>query len=241
MALRVWLIRHGLTWLGEEKRYQGSLDDGLSTAGRTALKRASFTPDHVYVSPAARARETAEVLFPEAEQRVCEALREMNFGVFEGRGWWEMEDDAEYRAWTESGCIGRCPGGENREEFTERICSGFDEILEREAGESDMRIKNRITAEAVPANKSASLKETYGTAITYQSAAADETDEEVAGFTEDLIIVAHGGTQMALLDRRGLPRREYYCWQRPCGCGWLLEYLPETGMLHAIREIAFLR
>ena len=88
--MKVWLIRHGMTRLGEEKRYQGRLDDGLSAAGRAALKQADFRPERVYVSPALRARETAEILFPEAEQLICPELREMDFGSFEGRGWWEM-------------------------------------------------------------------------------------------------------------------------------------------------------
>ena len=59
--MKVWLIRHGMTRLGEEKRYQGRLDDGLSAAGRAALKQADFRPKRVYVSPALRARETAEL------------------------------------------------------------------------------------------------------------------------------------------------------------------------------------
>ena len=36
--MRIWLIRHGLTALGEEKRYQGSTDTPLSDAGRRALQ-----------------------------------------------------------------------------------------------------------------------------------------------------------------------------------------------------------
>ena len=32
--MKLWLIRHGLTRLGEEKRYQGALDEPLSERGR---------------------------------------------------------------------------------------------------------------------------------------------------------------------------------------------------------------
>ena len=109
--MKVWLIRHGMTRLGEEKRYQGALDEGLSAQGRAALKRAAFTPSRVYVSPLLRARETAGLLFPASEQIVVPDLREMDFGVFEGRGWWEMEQDEDYCAWVDGGCTGRCPGG----------------------------------------------------------------------------------------------------------------------------------
>ena len=62
--MKLWLIRHGLTRLGEEKRYQGVLDEPLSERGRAELRRADFAPAHVYVSPMRRARETAAILFP---------------------------------------------------------------------------------------------------------------------------------------------------------------------------------
>ena len=172
--MRVWLIRHGMTRLGEEKRYQGSLDEGLSENGRRALTRAAFCPAHVYVSTAARARETAGIVFPEAEQLLCHDLREMDFGALEGRGWWEME-----------------------EEFTRRVCGCFEKILKAESGEN--------------------------------------------GGEDNIAIVAHGGTQMALLGEKGFPQQEYYRWQRPCGCGWLLDCEKGSGRLRVIQEISFLR
>ena len=195
--MKIWLIRHGMTRLGEEKRYQGRLDDGLSEAGKGALLRADFRSKRVYVSPALRARETAEILFPEAEQLLCPELREMDFGSFEGRGWWEMEEDDAYRAWVDGGCRGRCPGGEDKAEFAERVNRCFEQIL--------------------------------------------RTETEKPEPEENLVIVAHGGTQMALLEEKGRPQREYYRWQRPCGCGWLLDWAPESKTLHVIREISFLR
>ena len=130
--MRVRLIRHGLTALGETGKYQGSLDVGLSEKGRAQLCRASRTPGEVYVSPALRARETAAILFPEARQIVVPDLREMDFGVFEGRSWQEMEDDPAYRAWVEANCEGQCPGGEDRAGFAARIRAAMQAIFERE-------------------------------------------------------------------------------------------------------------
>ena len=89
--MKLWLIRHGLTALGEAGKYQGRLDEGLSAAGRVQLLCAGWKPEHVYVSPALRAKETAAILFPEARQIEVPGLREMDFGVFEGRSWQEME------------------------------------------------------------------------------------------------------------------------------------------------------
>ena len=81
----IYLIRHGATRYNEEHRYQGLTDVPLSPAGRAALRQADFSPEVVYVSPLSRARETAAILFPTAEQIVVPGFREMDFGVFEGR------------------------------------------------------------------------------------------------------------------------------------------------------------
>ena len=124
--MRILLIRHGLTAMGEQKRYQGSLDLPLSENGRKALQPAAFTPELLAVSPMIRARETAAILFPFAvRMEVIPDLREMDFGLFEGRGWWEMENNAAYRAWIDSGCLSPCPGGEDRSSFAERVCRAF--------------------------------------------------------------------------------------------------------------------
>ena len=192
--MRIWLIRHGLTALGEEKRYQGSTDTPLSDAGRRALQ-----PDdrfaRVYCSPLLRAVETARILFPSSEKRMIPDLREMNFGAFEGRGWWEMEQDAAYRAWVEGGCVGKCPGGEDREGFTARVQAAFSALVEQ---------------------------------------------ERCAGASE-LVIVAHGGTQMAALSRWGMPQKDYFAWQTPCACGWLLEDTNWPERFNVIKEVSFVR
>lgn len=187
--MKLLLIRHGFTRLGEEKRYQGALDEPLSERGRAELKRAEFAPARVYVSPMRRARETAAILFPDTEQIVVPNLREMEFGDFEGRGWWEMENDPAYRAWVDGGCMGRCPNGEDRAAFSQRVIKAMEALL--------------------------------------------HTEED------ELVIVAHGGTQMAMLERWGCPVREYYRWQTTCGCGWELAWNGES--LRVEREVCFLK
>lgn len=199
--MRIWLIRHGRTPLNEEGRYQGKLDTGLSEEGQRALRRADVSPARVYVSPALRARQTAGILFPDADQVVAEDLREMDFGAFDGRGWWEMENDADYRSWVDGGCLGQCPGGEDRASCSARVCAAFARILDENL--RDCR-------------------------------------------TDDLFIVAHGGTQMAVLEEWGRPARDYYAWQTPCGWCWCLETPPEPGAwrregLGAVGRHSFLR
>lgn len=56
---------------------------------------------------------------------------------------------------------------------------------------------------------------------------------------EQLVIVAHGGTQMAILERYGRPRRDYFAWQSPNGGGFLLEaeHWEQARELTLLREI----
>lgn len=191
--MRIWLIRHGLTREGAERRYQGALDSPLCPEGKAALRRAQFSPDEVFVSPLLRARQTAEILFPEATLREIPDLREMDFGRFEGRSAKEMEQDEAYNTWVDGNCLGRCPGGEDRASFSARVCGAFASLLQ----ESD-RCERK-----------------------------------------ELVIVAHGGTQMSLLETYGSPEREYYLWQTACGNGWLLETRSGSGRLHVVREVSF--
>lgn len=140
--MQIYLIRHGETEWNLERRYQGSQDISLSQAGREQLRPARLRPERVYVSRMKRARETAELLFPGVPQVVVPDLQEMNFGVFEGRNYIEMEHDPEYRAWVDGNCEGRCPGGESQEEFTDRTVRAVSGLLTacRERGEDPVVI-----------------------------------------------------------------------------------------------------
>ena len=100
----IYLLRHGLTQENLEKRYQGRRDVPLCPQGLAQLRRADFAPKTVMITSLQRTRQTAEVLFPDAELVVADGLKEMDFGVFEGRNYREMEHDPQYRAWVETGC-----------------------------------------------------------------------------------------------------------------------------------------
>lgn len=179
--MKVYLLRHGETEYNVEKRYQGTRNIPLSQKGREELAQADISPEIVYVSPLCRATETAAVLFPHSRQIAEYDLREMCFGIFEGRNYIEMEKDPDYIQWVGEDCMGRCPGGETRTEFTERTCAVFEGLM----------------------------------------AAAFEKQEEM------LVILAHGGTQMALMEQYALPKMDYYHWCGPNAGGYVLETTEE--------------
>ena len=256
MKLIVELIRHGETELQAQGRYQGAVDVPLSGEGRRKLsagrgslpaKRENLSagreflstggiyrdPAVVYVSPLKRARETASILFPEAVQVVIPGFSEMNFGKFEGRNYKEMENDPDYRAWVEGMCLGKCPGGESREEFCARTCEAFLEVLRQvpqNATETFNRNLNIETGKTWESGETGESRETGESGETGKTGESRETGEKISR----LVIVAHGGTQMAVMNRfncnriLGKESREsraddYYSWQLPCGQGYVLE------------------
>ena len=173
----IYLLRHGLTAYNAEKRYQGRGDIPLSPEGVAELRRAEFDPARVYITPLKRTRQTAEVLFPQAELVLVAGLQEMDFGHFEGRNYIEMEHDPEYRAWVDSNCEAPCPGGERKADFSARVCAAFSELA----------------------------------------------DNALANGEERLVILAHGGTQMSVMERYALPKKQYYEWCGPNAGGFVLD------------------
>lgn len=66
-------------------------------------------------------------------------------------------------------------------------------------------------------------------------------DERLAAGADRLVIVAHGGVQMAALERFALPRRAYFDWRAPCGGGFLLDAAPwaENRLLNLAGEVRY--
>lgn len=174
--MEVILLRHGQTAGNLAHRYIGRMDEPLCEAGITAIRSAGSFPTvpHVYVSPMLRAKQTAALLFPNANQIVANDLREMDFGDFEGRSANEMANDASYRAWVDGGCLSACPGGEDMGTYTTRVFAAFDEIVHK----------------------------------------------AIANAEKQVIIVAHGGSIMAIMCRCAKPRRDFYHWYVRNGCGY---------------------
>lgn len=124
------MLRHGMTPGNELRQYIGRTDEPLSPKGRDALAELRYpAADRVYISPMLRCRQTAELLFPGAQLRVYDELREMDFGHFEGRSAADMETDAEYRAWVDTRCEAPIPGGEEKGPFMDRCCEAFAQIV----------------------------------------------------------------------------------------------------------------
>ena len=115
--MEVRLIRHFATEGNLEKRYIGVTDEGIKTEcipeydlkkeenGRYGKGngREKWEPELVIVSTLKRCRQTAEILFPGAEQVVCDKMRECDFGLFEGKNYQELTGNPKYQSWIDSG------------------------------------------------------------------------------------------------------------------------------------------
>ncbi|MFV0402080.1 MAG: histidine phosphatase family protein [Oscillospiraceae bacterium] len=174
--MKITIHRHGATAENKERRYIGRSDPPLSPEGAEEAAKWPADPaaKRVFVSPLLRCRQSAAIWFPGAEQMEVPGLVEMDFGVFEGKNFHDLAEDADYRAWVEGGCTGAPPGGESRDAFLSRTVEAFRQLVEAHPG-------------------------------------------------QDMHIVAHGGTIMALLSELGHPREDYFRWQVPPCHGFRLE------------------
>lgn len=136
------LVRHGQTPGNAARCYVGALDQPLSEKGCEQAREAGPFNDValVYVSTMLRARQTASLLFPNARLVEVPGVQEMDFGVFAGRSADDMVDDADYRAWVDSYCTLPCPGGESRDEFTDRVCASLEGLLRAAEKRGESRV-----------------------------------------------------------------------------------------------------
>ncbi|MFU8889518.1 MAG: histidine phosphatase family protein [Trueperaceae bacterium] len=136
--LELWLIRHGETDWNAQDRIQGSSDipldaTGLAQARRLAPRLAQVDFDAVYASDMARARVTAETALPGADVRLDPRLRELAYGIFEGKSWATLDADEaiEARHWHEDRYGRRIPGGESYADLQARVAAFRAELPER--------------------------------------------------------------------------------------------------------------
>jgi alpha-ribazole phosphatase len=133
------LIRHGITEGNLKNWYYGAMDIPLAEEGRKELeKRVSegFYPElpedvKIFTSGMRRADETLKIIYGERSHEVIDDLKEMNFGIFEGKAFEELKDDPVFMEWGYD-TVGRIktPNGESRLDFAQRIRRGRDKIID---------------------------------------------------------------------------------------------------------------
>lgn len=124
---RLTLIRHGLTDWNATGRVQGQTDVPLSEEGRAQARQLSLyvqglEPDAaVYASPLLRARETAEIAFPDHEVHLDPRLMELHFGTFEGLEQPDARGPEAWNEWVVDPFERAAPGGESYRALRDRV------------------------------------------------------------------------------------------------------------------------
>ncbi len=125
---QIVLLRHGATEHNAAGRFLSSDDPPLSDAGRAAcrsvaeaLRRISVA--RVFVSPMRRALQTRDIVAPATPYEICDALREVDFGSWEGKTleWLEHNDAERLAARRRDPVRFRPPGGESFEDAVPRL------------------------------------------------------------------------------------------------------------------------
>jgi broad specificity phosphatase PhoE len=148
MTTRIWLLRHGEPDESVRRLCYGSLDVGLSDAGRRQMMRAARElaaepVAAIYSSPRLRAVESARILSEglgarDPCARVVPDFREIDFGDFEGMAYDEIAARYPdlYRQWMEASTTVQFPGGESFATMRLRVLRAFDALSAAHAGET---------------------------------------------------------------------------------------------------------
>lgn len=131
-TFKIHLIRHGLTQGNLDGVYVGGgLDVPLCHEGIQQLEalRSRFrypSVGLVFSSPMRRALQTAEILYPDVENKMMlEQLRENVFGVFEGRRVSELQQDEDFLKWLDPKSDFVPEGGESGADFSARTAAAL--------------------------------------------------------------------------------------------------------------------
>ena len=138
--MRLYMLRHGQTLANVTHTYCGVTDLPLSEEGIRLLKEqkaAGGYPDitrlDVYTSGLLRTEQTLRLLYGDIPHSVMEQFAEMNFGIFEGRSYYELKDTEEYQTWISGDPFANvAPGGESGYQMQARVQKGIDELIKKD-------------------------------------------------------------------------------------------------------------
>ena len=140
MTNTIYIVRHGQTeWnlLGKTQGHGNSdlTPKGIEQAELLADSMTKYPIDYIYSSDLGRAYQTAEIIGNKLSIEVekTEALREMNFGTWEGRIIKDIiEEDPElYKMWRNEPHLAKIPQGETLSQIKERTDAFIKEINEK--------------------------------------------------------------------------------------------------------------
>ncbi|MFI3169501.1 MAG: histidine phosphatase family protein [Faecalibacterium sp.] len=170
--MNVYFVRHFKTLGNTQKRYIGRTDEALFQPElQLAPQGLPAQPDAIFVSPMLRCLQTKALLYPTQSHTVIDDLRELDFGVFEGLTYADLQDNPAYRNFIDG--LASPPQGEESTAFRSRCAAAFGRIMQ------DITMQSH-TAQNIPPQ--------VPTAPPAQASAP-----------QNIIIICHGGTIMSIV------------------------------------------
>ena len=155
MTNTIYIVRHVQTeWnlLGKTQGHGNSdlTPKGIEQAELLADSMTKYPIDYIYSSDLGRAYQTAEIIGNKLNIEVekTEALREMNFGTWEGRIIKDIiEEDPElYKMWRNEPHLAKIPQGETLSQIKERTDAFIKEINEKYDGKHIVLVTHSLCA-----------------------------------------------------------------------------------------------
>lgn len=136
--MKFYLLRHGQTRWNIEGKIQGKTDiplneTGMEQAECLAGAMADCRARALFSSPLLRARQTAGIVAEKTglEVTVLPELKEVDFGLWEGRTWKDIEENypVDYKNWEKNPARAAPTGGELRQSCMNRSRSAVEQML----------------------------------------------------------------------------------------------------------------
>lgn len=149
MDQTVWLVRHGETVYNKEGRFQGCLDVPLSAEGerqasKVAARLGEEKVEAVYSSRLKRAYRTANLIAAPhgLPVRIIDGMEEMGFGRWEGKSFFDLEEDEKdaAKSWFNDPVTNVIPEGEAISQFQQRINQAYHKLLEEVNGKDTVLV-----------------------------------------------------------------------------------------------------
>ncbi|WP_010273120.1 histidine phosphatase family protein [Paenibacillus senegalensis] len=152
-----YFVRHGETEWNVEGKLQGHQDSPLTAHGRyqaACLQRVmkDVPLNAIYSSPSRRAEHTAEVIRGNhpVPIKLCEELREIHMGSWEGRRHEELHKEAAFQCfWSQPHLFKAVHGGETFDELKERVIPAAESLLRQHKGDHILIVTHSITLKMI--------------------------------------------------------------------------------------------
>jgi broad specificity phosphatase PhoE len=156
MTARVLLVRHashdllGRVLCGRQQGV-GLSHAGLADAERLGELLCHEHPDAVYTSPQQRAQQTASPIAQACGHlpQNIDALDEIDFGIWTGRSFDQLAQDAAWQAWNADRLHHRPPAGESMLDVQARLAQWLEYVRIRHAGQTVVAISHADTIKAL--------------------------------------------------------------------------------------------